>query len=425
MTDLLAMPSAYLAVWLISLASIAFVLIRPKGLPEALWAVIGAGLLVISKLLPLGDALHAIAKGTDVYFFLAGMMIISELARREGVFDWVAFHAVKAARGSERRLFLLVYGVGIVVTVFLSNDATAVVLTPAVQAAVKTAGAGPLPFLFVCAFIANAASFVLPISNPANLVVYGKSLPPLGDWLRTFGLASLVSIVVTFVCLRLLSRKLLVGEMKNHLKRPPLAPSGKLTLAGIGFLAVALIVTSALGKDLGAPTCIAGLLVAFAVTFQDRNVPKDLLKEVSWSVIPLVAGLFVIVEAIDSAGALRAATVALREMQGWQPIHAAVSSAFGVALVSNLMNNLPSGLIAGSAVHAARVTGPLRDAVLVGIDLGPNLSTTGSLATILWLIAIRREGQDVSFWQFLKWGIVAMPPALVLTVCALLLRSAF
>src|SRR5206468_1557555 len=128
--------------------------------------------------------------------FLIGMMIMSELARREGVFDWVAAYAVRASRGSRTRLFALIYMVGIVVTVFLSNDATAVVLTPAVLAAVRTARAEPLPYLMACAFIANAASFVLPISNPANLVLYAGNMPPLGKWLLTFGLPSVASILI-------------------------------------------------------------------------------------------------------------------------------------------------------------------------------------------------------------------------------------
>jgi arsenical pump membrane protein len=409
-------------VWLIALLSIALVLIRPKGLPEALWAVLGASLLVLCRFLSTHDALRAVAKGADVYLFLAGMMIMSELARREGVFDWLAIHAVKAAKGSRRRLFVLVYGVGIVVTIFLSNDATAVVLTPAVQAAVRAAEAEPLPFLFVCAFVANAASFVLPISNPANLVVYGKGLPPLGRWLFTFGLPSVLSIAVTFLALRFLARRLLLGDITNRLKHEPLSPSGKWTLGGIGFLAFTLITASAFGKDLGAPTCVAGLLVAAVVTLRDPDVPRDIVKEISWSVIPLVAGLFVIVEAMNGAGASRAAIASLREMQSWPAARAALTSAFGIALISNVMNNLPSGLISGAAIIAAQSTGALRDAILVGVDLGPNLSVTGSLATILWLIAIRREGQQVGFWQFLKWGILVMPPALALAVLALLWR---
>ena len=119
-------------------------------------------------------------KGLDVYLFLTGMMLFAELARQEGLFDWLASLAVSSAKGSPRRLFLLVYAVGTIVTVFLSNDATAVVLTPAVYAATRAAGAKPLPYLFICAYIANAASFVLPISNPANLVIFGARMPSLG-----------------------------------------------------------------------------------------------------------------------------------------------------------------------------------------------------------------------------------------------------
>jgi arsenical pump membrane protein len=178
---------------------------------------------------------------------------------------------------------------------------------------------------------------------------------------------------------------------------------------------------SALNVDLGAPACAAGLLVAAAISMRDHAAPKDVIKEVSWSVLPLVAGLFVIVEAMNGAGALHAAVGALGEMKTWPPLQAALTSGFGIALISNLMNNLPSGLISGAAVQAAKATGPLRNAILIGVDLGPNLSVTGSLATILWLIAIRREGQEVGFWQFLKWGALVMPPALALAIATVLL----
>src|SRR6201999_3937138 len=107
------------------------------------------------------------------YLFLIGMMVLAELARHEGLFDWLAALAVKLSGGSPSPLFVLIFVVGTGVAIFLSNDATAVVLTPAVYAAAARAKAKPLPYLFICAFIANAASFVLPISNPANLVVYG------------------------------------------------------------------------------------------------------------------------------------------------------------------------------------------------------------------------------------------------------------
>ncbi len=143
-------------------------IVRPFRWPEAIWAAAGAGLLLLLRLLSPGEAFHAAAQGLDVYLFLIGMMLLSEVARREGLFDAVAAMAVNRARGSTARLFGLVYLVGVIVTVFLSNDATAVVLTPAVFAVARKAKADPLPLLFICAFVANAASFVLPISNPAN-----------------------------------------------------------------------------------------------------------------------------------------------------------------------------------------------------------------------------------------------------------------
>jgi arsenical pump membrane protein len=113
------------------------------------------------------------------------MLLLAEVARKEGLFDWLAAQAVQYARNSARRLFLIIYLVGTVVTVFLSNEATPVVLTPAVYAAARTAKVEPLPYLFICAFIANAASFVLPISNPANFVVFGEKMPPLFDLVET------------------------------------------------------------------------------------------------------------------------------------------------------------------------------------------------------------------------------------------------
>lgn len=411
--SLAADSRADILIWIISIASIVLMLIRPRGIAEAWWAAGGALVLVVTRLIDLSSAGHAVAKGFDVYLFLIGMMIMSELARREGVFDWIAVHAVKAAKGSRRRLFVLIYLVGTVVTIFLSNDATAVVLTPAVLAAVKAAEAEALPYLLICAFIANAASFVLPISNPANLVVFSQGMPPLKNWLTTFTLPSLASILLTFLVLAWLARKRLDGSLKTEIEEKAISATGKMALGGIAFLAVVLLVSSAFNLDLGAPAFASGVIVAIAIALREHKVLKDIASRISWSVIPLVAGLFVIVEAVNKAGALQAATVA------FQTERSPVLSAFGVALVSNLMNNLPSGLIAGAAVKAAHASRVIRSAVLIGVDLGPNLSVSGSLATILWLIAIRREAQEVKFVTFLKWGFWVMPPALAAAVLCL------
>ncbi len=409
-----------LLIWAIAIAAIAGILFRPRGWPEAIWVCLGAVVLVGFRLITLSTALSAIGKGLDVYLFLTGMMLLADLARREGVFDWMASLAVHASRGSRRRLFLLVYTAGILVTVFLSNDATAVVLTPAVYAAVKRARADAEPYLFACALIANAASFVLPISNPANLVVYGQALPPLLPWLRVYALPSFLSIVVTFLALRLFFRGPLRGTVDPHTDSAALSAAGRRAVWGIAITGAVLITVSALGRDLGLSTCLSSFAAILIATRARARAAWEVAREVSWSVLPLVAGLFVLVAAMNQAGAAQQLTAAFHSLAAMRPWQGALAASFGIAGLSNVMNNLPSGLLAGSALQTTHVAAHLRDAILVGVDLGPNLSVTGSLATVLWLIALRREGYRVGAFDFLKCGFVAMPPALLLATLALL-----
>ncbi|HEX4039928.1 MAG TPA: arsenic transporter [Acidobacteriaceae bacterium] len=406
-------------IWFLSLASIALMLVRPRGIGEWVWIGSGATLLVLMRLMPARAALQAVNEGVDVYLFLTGMMLLAELAREEGVFDWVADLAVQHAHGSARRLFLGVYVVGIAVTALLSNDATAVVLTPAVLAAVRRARVEARPHLLACAMIANAASFVLPISNPANLVVFHSNLPALGTWLRLFLLPSAAAIVATFVCLRVMLRGMLAGEAAEEEKSVGLNPAGKMALAGIGLAVVVLLTASGLGIRLGAPTCAAGVVTMGLVAMKDRGAPKAAVRQVSWSVLPLVAGLFVIVEALNRAGLLRMTRAALLWLAAAHDGIGKFAGGFGIGLLSNAMNNLPAGLAAGTTLGEIGQHGLLAHAVLLGVDLGPNLSVTGSLATILWLIALRRENAEITGWEFLKIGAVAMPVALALALAAL------
>ncbi|MFM0035798.1 arsenic transporter [Paraburkholderia strydomiana] len=414
------MNSVFLS-WGIAAIATAGVITRPFKWPEAVWAVAGALLLVSLGLLPVHLAFEAIGKGTDVYLFLFGMMLLSEVGRREGLFDWVAVLAVNHAQGSPRRLFVLVYLVGVVITAFLSNDATAVVLTPAVFAAAKKAKTPPLPLLFVCAFVANAASFVLPISNPANIVLYGNHTPALGAWMMSFTLPSVLSIVATYVMLRWTQRDALAGICEANLEAVELSSSGRVALAGIAVTAGVLLTVSAYDVPLGMPTAILGALTALVVLILERKSPLPMIREISWSVLPLVAALFVLVEMLVHTGVITALATTLRRATEHNELATAGWAGVIIAFGSNLMNNLPAGLIASSTVLQAQSPERVIDALLIGVDLGPNLSITGSLATILWLNAIRREGEDVSFIKFLKVGVLVMVPALVLALGARLL----
>jgi arsenical pump membrane protein len=412
-----------LATWLISALATAGVIIRPFAWPEAIWAVLGAALLLAFGLISPDVAWSGILKGTDVYLFLTGMMLLAETARREGLFDWLAALATQLAGGSARRLFLLVYLVGTVVTIFMSNDATAVVLTPAVAAAVKTARVeDPFPYLVVCAFIANAASFVLPISNPANLVIYGSHMPSLLHWLPRFAVASMFSIIATYLALRFTQqRSLATDAVASDVELTELSGNGRMAAGGIALTAIVLLVSSGLDWQLGLPTAICGALTTAAVLLRARRSPWITIRDISWSVLPLVAGLFVLVEALDRTGFITMIGASLQDLVRQSAAGAAWAVGAIIAFACNLMNNLPAGLVASGAVHAGGVPDRVTSAVLVGIDLGPNLSVTGSLATILWLSALRREGVEVGTWAFLRLGLLVMPPALILALAGLFL----
>ncbi len=414
---------AHVEIWGIAALAAGGVILRPWGLPEAIWAVLGAAALVFLALVPWREALAAAAKGADVYLFLAGMMLLAEVARREGLFDWLAGHAATAASGSPARLFGLVYLAGIAVTAFLSNDATAVVLTPAVYAVTKAAGAKPLPYLIACAFIANAASFVLPISNPANLVLYGDHVPPLWPWLKQYTLPSLASIAITYAGLRWYYRRELRGEIRADPELRPLPAGGRYAACGIGITAGALLLASAFDKQLGAPTFAAGAATVLFVLAGKKEAPWPLLKQISWGVLPLVAGLFILVQGLQKTGAINHLTELLNESLEQSAAATAWMSGTILAFATNLMNNLPAGLIAQTVIGPAHPPPAVTGALLIGVDLGPNLSVTGSLATILWLAALKREGVSCSAATFLKVGALVMPPALAGALGALILMS--
>jgi arsenical pump membrane protein len=150
-----------------------------------------------------------------------------------------------------------------------------------------------------------------------------------------------------------------------------------------------------------------------------RQSPLPILRDISWSVLPLVAGLFVLVAGLNQTGVLSALARNLHDAAAASPHATSWIAGIVVAVASNLINNLPVGLIAAATSHAVQVPAQVAGAILIGVDLGPNLSVTGSLATLLWLIALRREGENVTPLRFLGYGLLVMPPALLLSLLSL------
>jgi len=353
----------------------------------------------------------ALGRGTDVYLFLAGMMALAAYAKLGGIFEWIAARAVRVAGSSRGRLFALVYLCGIGTTALFSNDATIVALTPAVIAALRRYDAAPFPYVMACALIANAASFLLPISNPSNLLVFAGHMPSLSNWLRAFALPSCAAIAVTFLLAWVCFRRDLAGRAStldaSEAPRPDV-----LTLVLVGAAALGIVLTSARGGPLGAVTFACGAIVGLATAVRDRAGAATIVREISWRVIALTAVLFVIVGAFDNAGGLGAARAALAWCASLPAPWSALATGFGVAVMSNAINNLPVGLSLGetlpmlpAAMHVAR-------AALVGVNLGPNATVNGSLATLLWIGIVRRANIPLGPFAFARIGLLVTVPAL-------------
>jgi arsenical pump membrane protein len=406
--------TASLPVLAVAVLVVAGMLLRPWGSREWYWTAGGAIVLVLLRAEPAAGAWSAIVGGASIFAFLAGIAILAEIARSGGVFAALAARARGAAGTSRGRLFLLVFAAGAGVTALLSNDTTALVLTPAVFAALAASGVDPLPYLYACAFVANAASFVFPFSNPANLVMYAGLPPALGSWLAAFGFAAAAAVASTYLLLWLAFRPRFHKPMAPRPTPPPMEARSRLTGLLVTACAGGMVVAAVYGWDVGVATLLLALAAAAVLAIADPRALKPVASGLPWQIVPLVAGLFVLVDALDRAGVLAIARDLPARAAMLPPFLGNAAAALGTAVASGAFNNLPVAMAVARTPVAPQAAHVLH-AAMIGVDLGPNLCATGSLSTLLWLIAVRREGLDVSAGSFFRIGLLAGLPALLLS----------
>lgn len=340
------------------------------------------------------------------------MMAIAASAKEDGLFAWAAVRVIRASGRSRLRLFALVYGAGIVTTALYSNDATVVVLTPAVIEALRRFDASPLPYVVACALTAGAASFVLPISNPSNLLFFAGRIPGLAEWLNTFGLPSLAAIAVTFAVVAWFY----AADLRGRAARTDDGDARRLPATGAALTAgaaIVLLVVSSRHGPLGAAAFACGGVMWLVSLARDRGAAVRIVRDVHWSIVPFTAALFVIVSTIDAAGGFAATRFVLERAAQLAPPLANLVLGFAAALAANLINNLPVALNAGETLPAVHASAPLTAAALIGVNLGPNATANGSLATILWLSILRRANIAMTPLGFATVGIATTIPALI------------
>jgi arsenical pump membrane protein len=395
-------------VLVIAAASILLLGIRPRAVPAWVWPSAGACVLLLLGREPLLAAGSAILRQWNVLLFILGLMGMAAAAEQSQAFEWLTEVVLLRGGGSRRRLFIYLFLVGAALTALLSNDATAIVLTPIVYRAVARRGGDATPFLFGSIFVADTASFGLPFSNPANVLILPH--PRLLAYLWHLGPPELAAIALNlWIFLRFFRSELGGRYDLAHPSRP--SERAIRTLYALGIVALAYVVALSISLPLG-PVAAAGALLALGVA---RTNVGAAARHIGWGTFALLAAFFVLLDAVVRAGLGGWALNALHAAERHGALAANAAAAAGAALLSNLLNNLPVAVISSYFVEQARSL-QIGYPLIAGVDLGPNLTMTGSLATILWLAILHERGVRVSVLEYVRLGSIVVPATISVTL---------
>ena len=391
-------------------------LTRPRGLHEAWATCLGGSLMLLLGLETPVQAWHTTAQGADVLAFLLALMLLSGLLDRSGFFEWAALHAARAAKGNGEALFRNVFLLGAVVTALLSLDTTAIILTPVVLAFVGRLKLRARPFLLACAFVANTASLLLPVSNLTNLLFQSAFHFTFGAFVLRMALPQATALAVNYLVFRRLFRRELPQAFPTDDLPTPgsVLPDGPYFRGALVALACVLV-GYFIGSLRGVPPCVVALagcvgLAAWGVA--RHQVKWDVWRDVSWSLFPFVIGLFVVIRGVENLGLTQFVARELGAV-GQDPLAVLLASTFGTGAGSNVINNVPMALLAISTLKEAHAGPFAQYGALLGCNLGPNLTLTGSLATMLVISGARKKGEDVRASDFFRAGLWTTPAMLL------------
>jgi arsenical pump membrane protein len=393
-------------------ATLATAAARPPGLGESAVAVGSAALLVAVGAISLSGAWRAVGELGPTIGFLAALLVLADGCRREGVFDAIGAWMARASAGRSVRLLGLTFAAATAVTTVLGLDATVVLLTPVAFVTAMRLRTPVKPHAYACAHLANSASVLLVVSNLTNLLAFHASRLSFTRFAALMALPWAAAIAVEWVAFRAFFRRELATHPEPALRLEGRAPTprfalGVLTLTLLGF---------ALSSEVGFAPVWSALAGAAAITLPAltrRRAVAAVVRAAEPGFLLFVLGLGVIVAAASAHGVRSAVASAL-------PVGGSLPDLLGVAgvsaLLANLVNNLPATLIL-TPVTAALGTAPVL-AMLVGVNVGPNLTYAGSLATLLWRRVLRVERTEVLLAEFTRLGLMTVPAGLLLCTLA-------
>lgn len=417
---------------IIFLLTLIFVIWQPKGLGIGWTATIGAMLALMTGVIGMDDIPVVWDIVWNATFAFIAIIIISLLLDEAGFFKWIALHVARFAKGNGHRLFAFIVLLGAVVSAFFANDGAALILTPIVIAillALRFSSATTLAFIMAAGFIADTASLPLVVSNLVNIVSADFFKVPFDRYALVMVPVNLVSVLASLVVLYGFYRKDIPNAYAlEWVDEPNSAITDKATFTTGWVVLAALLFGFFVFEPMGVPiSVIAGLgaLVLLIVAYMGKKLSiMPVVKNAPWQIVIFSLGMYLVVYGLKNAGLTDYLATLLQGLERQGLLVATVGTGFLSAILSSVMNNMPTVLIQALAIDGAHITSPMiKEAMVfanvIGCDLGPKITPIGSLATLLWLHVLATKNIKVSWGYYFKVGMILTLPVLLATLVAL------
>ena len=423
-----------LAALLIFIVTIVLVIWQPRGLNIGWSASIGAVFALVFGVVSFSDipvVWNIVWNATGTF---VAIIIISLLLDEAGFFEWTALHVARWGRGRGRLLFALIVLLGAVVSALFANDGAALILTPIVMAMLLALGFTPaatLAFVMAAGFIADTGSLPLIVSNLVNIVSADFFDISFARYAAVMVPVNFVSVAATLLVLLLYFRRSIpVRYDDSQIKQPKEAIHDLATFrAGwvvLGLLLISFFTLEGFGVPISAIAALGALALLIVAGHGHKISTRKVVREAPWPIVVFSLGMYLVVYGLRNAGLTEMIAGLLDYFASHGLWAATLGTGLLTAVLSSIMNNLPTVLIGALSIDASQATGVVKEAMVyanvIGSDLGPKITPIGSLATLLWLHVLARKGMTITWGYYFRVGIVLTLPVLLVTLAALAIR---
>ena len=412
------------------IVTLVFIIWQPKGLQIGTTAVVGAIVALILGVVSLDDVVTVTSIVWDATLAFIGIIILSMVLDEIGFFEWAAIKMAKLSGGSGNKMFVYILLLGALVAAFFANDGAALILTPILLAKMKYLKMKPLPifaFLMAGGFIGDSASNPLVISNLTNIVTAGYFEIGFVEYAKNMFLPNLLSIVASIVVLWIYFRKDIPLKVDVSELPEPASVIKNQTMFKLSWFFLALLMVGYLvGDYFKLPIslfALGGALIFLVIANYYKAVePIKTIKEAPWQVVWFSIGLYIVVYGLKNAGLTDVVAAWISVLQSQGEIVAIIGTGFLAAVLSSVMNNMPTIMIMDIAIDQVGYVGneALVYANILGSNLGPKMTPIGSLATLLWLHVLAQKGVKIGWGEYMKVGLVITPPVLLVALLGLI-----